>query len=61
MLFVNKLCLHIKYCNITHDIHDLVFKSVCLFDMNPENIFLFTVNNKDTELMPLKSFYCLHS
>ena len=28
-----------------HDISDLVFKSVCLFNMNATNVCLFRVNN----------------
>ena len=36
MLFVNKFCSRLKYYKITHDIPDFVFKSICLFDMNPE-------------------------
>ena len=47
MLFVNKFWSHITYYNITHDILDLVFKSVLknLFNINPENVFLFKVDN----------------
>ena len=30
MLFVNKFCSNLKYYNITHDIPDLVLKSVSL-------------------------------
>ena len=45
MLFVNKFWSHINHDNITHDIPDLVFKSVELFNMNPENVCLFKVND----------------
>ena len=45
MLLVNKFWSHINYYNITHDMHDLVFKIVYLFSMNPENVCLFKVNN----------------
>ena len=45
MLFVNKFWPHLNYYKITHDIPDLVFKSVYLFNMNPANLCLFKVNN----------------
>ena len=45
MLFVNKFWSRINYYNITHDIPDLVFKSVYLFNMNPENVCLFKGDN----------------
>ena len=34
MLFVNKLCSHLIYYNITHDMPDLVVKNVWLFNMS---------------------------
>ena len=45
MLFVNKFCSFSKYCNITHDILDLVFKSVCLFNMSSAKQTFANVNN----------------
>ena len=45
MLFVNKFLSHLNYYNVTHDIPDLVFKSVYLFNMNPTNLCRFKVNN----------------
>ena len=46
MLLVNKFWSHINYYNITHDIPDLVFKSVYLFNMNQETGCLFKVDNQ---------------
>ena len=40
MSFVKKFCSHWKYCNVTHDLPDLVFRSVSLFNMNPANVCL---------------------
>ena len=45
MLFVNKFWSHLNYYKITHDILDLIFKSVYLFDMSPANLYMFKVNN----------------
>ena len=45
MLFVNKFWSHLNYCNIAHDIPDLAFESVYLFNMNAANLCLFKVNN----------------
>ena len=36
MPFLDKFCSDWKYYNITHGIPDLVFKSVCPFNINPE-------------------------
>ena len=68
MLFVNKFFSHLKYCNITHDIPGLVFKSVYLFSMNPANVCLFKVtvrtqslstgNNKDTRATRFTPYFC---
>ena len=44
MLFVNKFGSHLKQY-ITHDMPDLVFKNVCLFNMNQTHVCLFKVNN----------------
>ena len=45
MLFVNKFCLQSKDYNKKHEIHSLVFKSGCLFNINPTNPFLFKINS----------------
>ena len=45
MLFVNKFWPHKNYYNITHYMPDLVFKSIYLFNMNPDNVFLLKVDN----------------
>ena len=67
MLFVYKLCSHLKYHNITHNMPDLVFKSDCLFNINQASVCLFKVNNynevwnmftvknQDTRMTPLTS------
>ena len=36
MPFVNKFYSHRKSCNITYDIPDLVFKSVCIFNVTQQ-------------------------
>ena len=35
---------NITESTITNDIPNLVFKSVCLFNMNPTKVFLFKFN-----------------
>ena len=35
MLFVNKFCLQSKDYNKKHEIHSFVFRSGCLFNINP--------------------------
>ena len=45
MLFVNKFCSYLKYNNITHDIPNLILKRVCLFNMNPANVYLLKIND----------------
>ena len=40
MQFVTKFCSRLKYYNITHNMPDLIFKSVCLLLGNAQLIFL---------------------
>ena len=43
VLFVDKFCSH---WNITHDITDLAFKSVCIFNISLTSVCQFNISNR---------------